>query len=269
MQIRILALACSFLMLGACASSAPKPVEALDSVNAAYQEASTDDVILQHASLELSDAKDQLAKANQLWEAGEKRTDVEAQASVAQARIDYAESQARLRQETLESNRADLEQRQAAIDAKEQQVAENQRATEALKYQLLELETKKTERGLQLTMENDLFEPAETQMTGDAYKKVKKIAVFLRDNPERTILIEGHSDSAGDPDWGFDLSAGRAGEVGAALTDEGISIRRIKINAFGGANPIASNDSEEGRMKNRRVEVIFPQSPEAAAAHSN
>jgi len=253
------------LLLGAC-SSAPKSVPALDSVNAAYQAASNNPAVRQHASLEISDAKDQLRMANELWENGAKPAEVEAQASVAQARIDFAESTAADREQVRLAEREELDQRQAALDAKAQQVEANQRETAALKYQLLELETRKTERGLQLTLEDESFEPAETDLKSAAFERVSKIAIFLKENPEKTILIEGHSDNVGDPDWGYDLSAGRAGEVAAALADSGISIRRIAIKAYGGAQPVADNSTIAGRMKNRRVEVIFPGTPESAAA---
>ena len=248
----------SFLVLGACAS-APKPVDALDQVNVAYQKASTDPVVLEHASLELSDAKDELGKANEIWKSGEKTAVVEQQASVAAARIEYAQTQAAARQSKIEQERLSIASQQAAMTEKEKEIEATRKETLALKYQLLELNARKTDRGLQMTLNDDLFVPAETALSGGALEQVRKVARFMKENEDRSILVEGHSDNHGDPDWSFDLSAGRAGEVAAALVDEGISLRRIKTKAYGGEVPVADNETVEGRMQNRRVEIIFPE----------
>ncbi|MEO0267622.1 MAG: DUF4892 domain-containing protein [candidate division WOR-3 bacterium] len=86
---------------------------------------------------------------------------------------------------------------------------------------------------------------------------LKEIARFLRENPEIKVYIVGHTDNVGKLDYNMELSRKRAENVVKELINKyGISKERLKAFGVGPLAPISSNDTEEGRAKNRRVEIV-------------
>ena len=79
----------------------------------------------------------------------------------------------------------------------------------------------------------------------------------MSDNPEVHILITGHTDNTGSLDYNMKLSAERAGAVYTALVERGIAPSRITYEGRGPNEPVATNDTEEGRAANRRVEFTI------------
>ena len=76
---------------------------------------------------------------------------------------------------------------------------------------------------------------------------------ILKENPNVTVEIQGHTDSMGAESYNLDLSERRAATVKTHLINKGIEASRITTKGFGESDPVASNDSEEGRAHNRRV----------------
>lgn len=86
---------------------------------------------------------------------------------------------------------------------------------------------------------------------------LKEIARFLRENPEIRVYIVGHTDNLGKLDYNMELSRKRAENVVKELVNKyGISKERLKAFGVGPLAPVSSNDTEEGRAKNRRVEIV-------------
>ena len=98
------------------------------------------------------------------------------------------------------------------------------------------------------------FDSAE--ITGVAFQEMLDLLKFLREYPSTNAVIEGHSDSRGAEDYNLNLSQRRAAAVVQALTNSGIAGSRLSPKGFGESQPIASNDTEAGRQKNRRVTVV-------------
>ena len=98
------------------------------------------------------------------------------------------------------------------------------------------------------------FDSAE--ITGVAFQEMLDLLKFLREYPSTSAVIEGHTDSRGAEDYNQDLSQRRAAAVVQALTNSGIAGSRLSPKGFGESRPVASNDTEEGRQKNRRVTVV-------------
>jgi outer membrane protein OmpA-like peptidoglycan-associated protein len=94
--------------------------------------------------------------------------------------------------------------------------------------------------------------------------ELDRIAHVLRNYPETMIQVEGHTDSVGSDSYNMDLSHRRALAVKNVLMQRGIDASRIQEVGFGKSQPIAGNDTEAGRQKNRRVEIKVAPSPEAA-----
>ena len=79
---------------------------------------------------------------------------------------------------------------------------------------------------------------------------------FLKKNPNAYALLVGYTDSIGSEDYNLGLSNRRADSVAAYLmTNHGVSQDQVVVNWYGEANPVAGNDTEEGRAQNRRVEI--------------
>jgi len=119
------------------------------------------------------------------------------------------------------------------------------------------------ERGCELVLEKPVsfdltvefgFDSAE--ITGVAFQEMLDLLRFLREYPNTQAVIEGHTDSLGEEDYNQNLSERRAEAVMAALTNSGISASRLSAVGFGESRPVASNVTEEGRQKNRRVTVV-------------
>jgi len=87
------------------------------------------------------------------------------------------------------------------------------------------------------------------------------LADVLRDRPDTRIVLRGHTDAVGAPDYNMQLSIERAQSVADYLVGEGISSDRMTIRGYGETQPIASNDTPEGKAKNRRVEFVLKEDP--------
>ena len=79
----------------------------------------------------------------------------------------------------------------------------------------------------------------------------------LRNNPNATLLIQGHTDVIGDPDYNQRLSLRRAESVARYFMERGIAKPRITYQGFGMSKPLIDNNLPEGRMMNRRVEIFI------------
>jgi outer membrane protein OmpA-like peptidoglycan-associated protein len=90
----------------------------------------------------------------------------------------------------------------------------------------------------------------------DSQPIVDEVVKLLEDNPGLSLTVEGHTDNVGAPDYNKRLSDDRARSVVTALTAKGIEAGRLKTAGFGQEKPIADNGTEEGRAKNRRVELV-------------
>lgn len=85
---------------------------------------------------------------------------------------------------------------------------------------------------------------------------IEEILKLLQQNSDLNLTIEGHTDNIGAPEYNRRLSDARAKSVATSLVSRGIQISRLKTAGFGPDKPIADNSAEEGRAKNRRVELV-------------
>ena len=86
---------------------------------------------------------------------------------------------------------------------------------------------------------------------------IERLAMFMAEYPMKTVLIEGHTDDVGTEAFNLGLSERRAASVRNALLAAAVSPERINTVGYGEANPVASNSTAEGRLMNRRVEIVI------------
>lgn len=186
-----------------------------------------------------------------------------------QAGIDRSESErARMQAEKdrAESERARMQAQAASAEAEQARSAAQAQLAAAqaaqadaakLQQQLAEMEAKQTDRGLVLTLGDVLFDSGRAELKAGAARTVDRLATFMRDHPERSLQVEGYTDSIGSDALNLALSERRANAVRAALVSRGVEGSRITTNGMGKASPVASNDTAEGRQRNRRVEIVI------------
>ncbi len=104
-------------------------------------------------------------------------------------------------------------------------------------------------------MDNVLFDFDKSAIKPDGVKILDRLIAFLKENAEKKVDLEGHTDSVGTEQYNQGLSERRTAAVKDYLTTRGIDAGRVSSKGFGETKPIADNKTAEGRAKNRRVEI--------------
>jgi outer membrane protein OmpA-like peptidoglycan-associated protein len=186
-----------------------------------------------------------------------------AQASAENSRL--AAEQASREKAAAEAARASaLAQQQAAqADAEKARKAAEQAEAEKtdLRARLLAqlntiLQTRDSARGLIVNMSDVLFDTGSFTLKPGAREKLAKISGILLAHPGLILQIEGHTDSVGSDEYNQQLSDRRAGSVREFLVQQGVATGSVTAIGFGKMEPVASNDTAEGRQLNRRVELV-------------
>lgn len=179
----------------------------------------------------------------------------EAEQALSRAEQERAKSERAHMQAQASTADADAARKAAGVQLAAAQSAEAKAAR--LQSQLSALEAKQTERGMVLTLGDVLFDTGQAELKPGAFSTIDRLATFMRENPERTLAVEGYTDSVGGEAYNLSLSQRRADAVRAALLARGVDGARITTNGMGKASPVASNDTASGRQRNRRVEIVI------------
>jgi len=274
------------MLFGASAcTTTPERIAELEQARSAVESLESHPEARTTASSQLSDARDALARADAMQENGAEIEDIRHEAYVARRHaeiglevISEAEASAELRQAEARRNQVQLEARtleaeraetlaerraeQAERSAREAQASQSMaeaaiEEANQLAEQLSEMEAEQTERGLVLTLGDLLFETGESTLKEGAEVTMDRLAEFMQNNPERRLLVEGHTDSRGAEEFNKELSRERASAVTEALVQRGIPSDRLRPVGLGEQYPVASNESPAGMQQNRRVEVVI------------
>jgi outer membrane protein OmpA-like peptidoglycan-associated protein len=188
--------------------------------------------------------------------------------------------QMRLEQRTLEADRSKLqaEEAQVAVRVAQNEASEANRKSEMaqgdaaqaqrktqeaqarakqLEAQLSDMAAKKTERGIIITLGDVLFGTDLSRLNVEGLRTTQKLATVLQQNPQRTVLVEGFTDSTGSAPHNQELSERRANAVRSALLEQGVAPERIAIRGYGESYPVAANETAANRQLNRRVEIVL------------
>ncbi len=160
------------------------------------------------------------------------------------------------------TRQAEASQRSAAQSQQQAQVAlqqagdANQRNA-MLEQQLRDMNAKKTDRGMVVTIGDVLFDTGRAELRSGGIQNLQRLGTFLKTYPQRKAQIEGYTDSVGSDAMNLTLSTRRAAAVKQALVSQGVEPSQVVAQGFGEANPVATNDEAAGRQANRRVEVVL------------
>ena len=276
-----IATAVAAVLLG-CSAEAPR-TDDLAMARTAVQQVESSPDAGKYAAAEVSAAHDALLEADRLVEKKKPRADIDQAAYLAKRHADVATEQISRGQAEQQTADAEAARQRVVLQAREQEAtaarsqaeAATQRAQQSaetaqrtvadLAQQLRDLQAKQTDRGLVLTLGDVLFDTGQATLKPGAASTIDRLAVFLNQAPERSVVIEGHTDSMGSDSFNLTLSESRANSVKAALVAKGIQADRIVAVGKGEGVPVASNDNAAGRQQNRRVEIVVSNPP--ALAH--
>ncbi|GLU42237.1 MULTISPECIES: OmpA family protein [Pseudomonas] len=231
--------------------------QSLERARSEFQAVKDDSGVLHSAPRDVIRAGESLARAERLSSYWGSNDDVLQYAYLSQRYSEIARERSNLalNQERLARQQLDRERLQLAL--REAKLASVQEQSKWLEEQMVSLATDQTERGLVLTLGDVLFDSGESDLKPAANRTVLKLVQFLQLNPRRVIRIEGYTDNQGDEQENQQLSRDRAQAVADVLTDLGVDAKRIQVQGFGEAYPVADNASSLGRAQNRRVEIVF------------
>lgn len=113
------------------------------------------------------------------------------------------------------------------------------------------------EVGATVRLNNIFFETGKAELKTSSFPELERVVKFLKDNPNVTIEISGHTDNVGNEDFNNNLSDQRAKAVLDYLKSKGIDSERLSSKGYGFKKPVADNSSDQGRALNRRVEFTI------------
>jgi outer membrane protein OmpA-like peptidoglycan-associated protein len=119
------------------------------------------------------------------------------------------------------------------------------------------LQTRDTARGLIVNMSDVLFDTGKYSLRPLAREKLSKVAGIVSGHPGLKLDVEGHTDSVGGDEYNQQLSEQRGAAVRDYLMQQGMAISSVTTKGFGKTQPVASNDTAQGRQENRRVEIVI------------
>ena len=174
------------------------------------------------------------------------------------AEADLARAAAQAQQQAAQAD-AERARRQAEAAERARQQAEAEKAE--LRKRLLDqlnsiLQTRDTARGLIVNMSDVLFDFGKYTLKPGAREKLAKISGIVLAHPGLKLQVEGHTDSVGGDEYNQLLSEQRAASVRDFLVQQGVPAGSVSARGFGKTQPVATNDTPEGRQRNRRVELV-------------
>ncbi len=228
---------------------------------------------------ELTQAQQQVNEQSQQIQAMEQRVnDLSAQIAAKEEQIKQQEgalteskgnlaiyeSKAGNLEKALKASRAELEELRKARAAAERAAQQYRQLTERLASMVqagrLEVKIRRGRMVLQLA-DNILFDTGKSELREDGERAITEVANVLKEIADRQYLVTGHSDNVPIKSSNFksnwELSAARAVEVVKQLQKSGVDPKQLAAAGYGEFDPVANNDSKEGRALNRRIEIVL------------
>ena len=207
-------------------------------------------IALRRSEIAIAGATEALAKQEQ------QRADATYKAQLEQHSQQADQQRSQFAQQ-LTQTQVQLQQNVQALQQRQQELQEAQAQADRAQAELREADALREEEGrMIISLSGVLFESGGDTLSKLAERRLDTVAHALSAYPDRPILVEGYTDSQGSDDKNQQLSQRRAEAVREYLQRRGIDPERLRAVGKGEANPVATNDTAEGRASNRRVEII-------------
>ncbi|MFX1678754.1 OmpA family protein [Mitsuaria sp. CC2] len=277
--------------LAAC-GALPDRHASLDRAHARHDAVRADPQVTRLAPNELMRADAALTQADAAAKAGADKADIDHLAYIAQQRVVIAQEAATSRAAQAQVDRiaAERDQKRLMLRTQEAETAQRQLAqsrrdnvrqdvaltaantrmsrdqselankevrVRELETQLTDLQAVRTDRGMVLTLGDTLFETGRATLSAEGGRSMGKLVDYLKRDPTRGAVVEGHTDNVGSQASNLALSERRAEAVLNALVRQGVRNDQLSTRSYGSAQPVASNETAAGRQMNRRVEVLL------------
>jgi len=242
--VRFSALVLATALATAC--SGLQKSQSMLEAEAFYNATRQNENVLRYAPDELQRAEQALQQAGQAETAG----DMNSLAYVAQTRTRTALAIADRKAARIKLAELSKTKEAARLQARDMEV-------NLLRSELEALQAVNTSRGMVITLGDVLFSTGKADLQPGAMNTIERLALFMAEYPEKTVLIEGYTDDVGNEIYNLGLSERRAVSVKNALLAAGVSPLRVTTVGYGETRPIASNSTPEGRQRNRRVEIVI------------
>ncbi len=170
--------------------------------------------------------------------------------------------------DNLSNARREIASQQTQLQAEKQERAKAEQSAAAAVASLSKIaQIKEEQRGVVITLDGQvLFVTGKAELLPIARDRLNQVAKSLKDlDDDKLVSIEGFTDSRGADDTNLKLSQDRANAVRDYLASQGVRAEKLRAIGRGEANPVASNETPEGRANNRRVEIVIQSSAQAAA----
>ena len=192
-------------------------------------------------------------------QAAQEAAQAAAEAARQKDEAEKAKAEAVAQQQTLAAETAKAQQAAAQSEQLRQQAEKEKLELRARLLQQLNsvLATHDSARGLIASMSDVLFKTASFELLPGARERLAKISGIILAHPSLHLQVEGHTDSVGSDEYNQQLSEKRASAVRDYLVQQGISADAIEAHGLGKTEPVASNETAEGRQQNRRVEMVI------------
>ena len=237
----------SAALLAACAGPSSA---SLDEARHAVAAARADREVVVQAPEELAEAEQALDQAESAFRDRADQDEIDHLAYLAEQRAGTAQALADERVALAEIDRLGEERDDLLVESRDRQIR-------VLETELAEMQADRTERGLVVTLSDEiLFDVDQAELKPGGMQQLARVAEFLVENPDRNVLIEGHTDSTAPDAYNLALSQRRANAVEDFLIAQGVDPTRMSSDGYGEQLPIASNDTAAGRQANRRVELV-------------
>jgi len=215
------------------------------------------------------DRRDQ-ADAEQAYQAKEDtlRRSAERQATDAQKSLAATWDNLTNARQEIAAQQSQIQKSRAELDAEKEARAKAEQSAAAAMASLSKIaQVKEEQRGVVITLDGQvLFVTGKAELLPIARDRLNQVAKSLKElDDDKLVSVEGFTDSRGADDMNLKLSQDRANAVKDYLVSQGVKPEKVRAMGRGEANPVASNDTPEGRANNRRVEIVVQSSAQAAA----